>query len=86
MKQQDSELPPFPVDFLPKVMQDYVKAVAAYSQTSEDMAAVIGIGVLAVCLQGKFLVQGTPGYTEPLSLYTVVIAAPGERNQVLCGK
>ena len=80
LKQQDSELPPFPVECLPAVMKDYVKAVAAHSQTSEDMAAVIGIGVLAVCLQGKFLVQGTPGYTEPLSLYTVVIAAPGERK------
>ena len=80
LKQQDSDLPPFPVGCLPAVMKDYVKAVAAHSQTSEDMAAVIGIGVLAVCLQGKFLVQGTPGYTEPLSLYTVVIAAPGERK------
>ena len=80
LKQQDSDLPPFPVGCLPAVMKDYVKAVAAHSQTSEDMAAVIGIGVLAVCLQGKFLVQGTPGYTEPLSLYTVVIAVPGVRK------
>ena len=62
------------------MIRDYVKAVAAHSQTSEDMAAVIGVGVLAVCLQGKFMVQGTPGYDEPLSLYTVVIAPPGERK------
>ena len=80
LKQQDCDLPPFPVDCLPAVMKDYVEAVAVHSQTSADMAAVIGIGVLAVCLQGKFLVQGTPGYEEPLSLYTVVIAAPGERK------
>ena len=52
LKQQDSELPPFPIDCLPAVMKDYVEAVAAHSQTSVDMAAVIGIGVLAVCLQG----------------------------------
>lgn len=70
----------FPTDCLPAVIRDYVKAVAAHSQTSEDMAAVIGVGVLAVCLQGKFMVQGTPGYDEPLSLYTVVIAPPGERK------
>lgn len=80
LKQQCGDLPPFPVDCLPGTLRDYVKAVAAHSQTSEDMAAVIGLGVLAVCLQGKFLVQGTPGYDEPLSLYTVVIAAPGERK------
>lgn len=80
LKQQDCDLPPFPVDCLPGVLKDYVEAVAVHSQTSADMAAVIGIGVLAVCLQGKFVVQGTPGYVEPLSLYTVVIAAPGERK------
>ena len=80
LKQQNTELPPFPVDCLPRVMGSYVRAVAAHSQTSEDMAAVIGLGVLAVCLQGKYLVQGTRGYEEPLSLYTVVIAAPGERK------
>ena len=80
LKQQNTELPSFPVDCLPWVMGSYVKAVAAHSQTSEDMAAVIGLGVLAVCLQGKYLVQGTRGYEEPLSLYTVVIAAPGERK------
>ena len=45
-----------------------------------DMAAVISLGVLATCLQGKYKIEGTPGYCEPLSLYTVVIAAPGERK------
>ena len=44
------------------------------------MAAVIGLGVLATALQGKFRVQGMPGYYEPLNLYTLVIAAPGERK------
>ena len=44
------------------------------------MAAVISLGVLATCLQGKYKIEGTPGYCEPLSLYTVVIAAPGERK------
>ena len=75
-----SELPPFPTDALPDVIQKYSEAVALQSQTSPDMAAVIGLGVLAVCLQGKFKVEGMPGYYEPLSLYTVVIAAPGERK------
>ena len=77
---QWSSLPNFPVGALPQVLKDYVLAVAEHSQTSADMASVIGLGVLAVCLQGKFRVEGTPGYYEPLSLYTVVIAPPGERK------
>jgi len=77
---QGCDLPPFPTDALPDVIQKYVNAVAEHSQTSPDMAAVISLGVLATCLQGKYRVAGTPGYYEPLSLYTVVIAAPGERK------
>lgn len=80
LKPQQNELPSFPVECLPKHLRNYVSAVAEHSQTSPDMAAVIGIGVLAVCLQGKYQVQGMPGYCEPLSLYTVVIASPGERK------
>ncbi len=62
------------------VIRNYVSAVAEHSQTAPDMAAVISLGVLATCLQGKYRIEGTPGYCEPLSLYTVVIAAPGERK------
>lgn len=80
LKPEASNLPAFPVDCLPNVMKQYVLAVAEHSQTSPDMAAVIGLGVLASCLQGKFVVEGTPGYTEQLSLYVVVIASPGERK------
>lgn len=75
-----TELPTFPVKSLPEIVADYVSAVAENSQTSPDMAAVIGLGILAVCLQGKYNIDGMPGYCEPLSLYTVVVASPGERK------
>ncbi len=75
-----ADLPKFPVDVLPEVVKDYVTAVAENSQTSPDMAAVISLGVLASCLQGKYVVEGISGYCEPLNLYTVVVAAPGERK------
>ena len=74
------DLPTFPVDALPDIIRRYVSAVAEHSQTAPDMAAVISLGVLAICLQGKYRAEGTPGYCEPLNLYTVVIAAPGERK------
>ena len=77
---QSSELPPFPVECLPEPLRSYVSSVSEHSQTSPDMAAVIGLGTLAVCLQSKYRVEGSPGYFEPLSLYTVVIAPPGERK------
>ena len=67
LKGQEGNLPPFPVDCLPTVLRDYVRAVAEHSQTAVDMAAVIGLGVLAVCLQGKYVVEGTPGYLRSFS-------------------
>ena len=80
LQPEKSSLPEFPVDCLPQIIGEYVRAVSEHSQTAPDMAAVIALGVLSVCLQGKFLVQGTPGYYEPLSLYVVVVAPPGERK------
>lgn len=80
LKQEKGQRPVFPVECLPKAIGEYVQAVSVHSQTAVDMAAVIALGTLAVCTQGKFLVQGTPGYFEPLSLYVVVIASPGERK------
>lgn len=81
-----ANLPPFPVEALPSVIANQVRAVAKHTQTSEDMAAVMSLGVLAVCLQGKYRVEGSPGYYEPLSLYTVIIAAPGERKSSVMGE
>ena len=80
LKQQDSNLPEFPVSCLPNVIRAYVLAEAAHSQTSPDMAAVIALGVLATCLQGKYAVESAPGYAEQLSLYIAVIASSGERK------
>ena len=77
---QWSDLPAFPLDALPETLRSYAAAVAEHSQTSPDMASVIGLDVLSVCLQGKYQVEGTPGYTEQLSLYTAVIASSGERK------
>lgn len=74
------ELPEFPVAALPPAIAAYVKAVAESSQTSPDMAAVISLGVLSCCLQGKYQLQVKNGYAEPLNLYTLVVAAPGERK------
>jgi hypothetical protein len=95
LKGQEGKLPPFPVDCLPAVLRDYVRAVAEHSQTAVDMAAVIGLGVLAVCLQGKYVVEGTPGYTYTttpflhqmrgkICLEIVEMRGGGEESPALC--
>ena len=78
-----SQLPTFPLETLPQVIHDYIAALAIHTQTSVDMAAAIALGALAVCVQGKYVVEGKAGYTEPLNLYVVVIASPGERKSAV---
>lgn len=80
LEQESVQLPAFPVDALPIRIADYVNAVSISTQTSVDMAAVISIGVMASCLQGKYVIEPKPGYREPLNMYTMIIASPGERK------
>ncbi|MBR2953460.1 MAG: DUF3987 domain-containing protein [Clostridia bacterium] len=77
------ELPPFPVDALPQTIRDYVVAVSETTQTPIDMSATAALGILALCLQKKFRVRGKADWTEPLNLFTVVIAEPSERKSAV---
>ena len=77
------ELPPFPVDALPQTIRDYVVAVSETTQTPVDMSATVSLGVLALCVQGKYQIQGKPDWIEPLNLYTVVVADPSERKSAI---
>ena len=83
LQMEANQLPSFPLEALPQVIHDYISALSVHTQTSVDMAAAIALGALAVCVQGKYVVEGKTGYTEPLSLYVVVIASPGERKSAV---
>lgn len=78
--QDSKELLPFPLKSLPSAIRDYVIGVAEYTQTHPDTAAMVALGVLAICVQGQYVIEGKPGYTEPLNLYITVFARPGERK------
>lgn len=71
-------IPTFPVYALPEIVKKYVEAVSEHTQTIVDMAAVVALGTLATCNQKKFVVFDE--YIEPLNLYTVLVAEPGERK------
>lgn len=79
--EQGGTLPPLPVDCLPQKLWEYLKAVSDYVQVFPEMAVLPLLSVLSLCVQGKAIVK-YPGnaHTEPLNLYTMTIAAPGERK------
>jgi hypothetical protein len=65
-------------------LRAFALAVAEHTQTPIDMSAVASLGVSSTCLQGKYLVQGKIGHTEPLNNYYVEVAKPGERKSAVC--
>ena len=54
--------------------------MAENTQTSIDMAVVIALGIFAVCAGRHYRIEGNANYYEPLNLYVLLVAEPGERK------
>lgn len=74
------DLPVFPVHCFPTAVGEYITALSENTQTSVDMAAVVALGILAVATQRYYRIEGNSGYYEPLNLYVLLVAEPGERK------
>jgi replicative DNA helicase len=75
-----AEIPPFPVDSLPKPIASMVYAVAEATQTDPAMAGTAALSALSACTGGHADIEIRQGWREPLHIYTATIAAPGERK------
>lgn len=73
----------FPVDALSDELQRMVVDLAGATQTDPAMAGVIGLSVLAACAGGRARVQVRPGWREPLNIFTLTVAGPGERKSAV---
>lgn len=80
---RSSDPQPFPVDALPATVGLMVQAVAHATQTDPAMAATSALSVLAACAGGHAEVEIRRGWREPLCLYTVTVAGPGERKSAV---
>ena len=76
-------LPTFPIDALPKIIKDYVVAVAETTQTPVDMAATASLAIMSLCMQGRYRIDGKADWNEPVNLYTLIIAEPSERKSAI---
>jgi replicative DNA helicase len=75
----DRPAPRFPVDALPGWLGDFVLAVSEDTQTAPLMTAGVVLGVLSAALAGRYHVQRR-SYTEPVLLYLLIVAEPGEKK------
>lgn len=77
------DTPDFPTESLPGPVAAFVEHLAESTQTPEEMAGILSLGVLATAFQSKYNVEVTPDWREPLCLYPVAIAPPGERKSAV---
>lgn len=80
---QSEQLPDFPVDALPPVLANYVKAVATSAQTSVDMPAVAALAVASACMRNCYKVKGKSDWSEPTNIFCVVVAESSERKSAV---
>jgi hypothetical protein len=77
---QMANIPAFPVDAFPHVYGKKIVELAEFTQTDPAMAGVSALDALAACAGGHAEIQVRPGWSEPLCIFTAIIAAPGERK------
>jgi hypothetical protein len=60
-----------------------VEALAEATQTPPDIAGTLLLPGLATCVQGKAVIEGAPGWHEPLMLYGAAVAEPATRKSAV---
>jgi len=77
------DLPTFPEDCLPARLALWAEAEAEATQTPLDMSAMLGLAAVAVAAAKRVRIEGSPGWTEPVNIYSVCVLAPGNRKSAV---
>ena len=73
----------FPADCFPKPYSDYTKALADSLQVDVSMVGMAVLSVLSVISQQYISIQLKEDWKEPLNLYGIAVASPGERKSAV---
>ena len=76
-------LPSFPVEALPSVLAEWVRATAGATQTPLDLAAGMALASLSTAALGTATVRCAPGWEEELALWIVCVLPSGERKSAV---
>jgi replicative DNA helicase len=80
---QSVPVPPFPAGSLPPQIRAMVETVSEATQTDPAMAGTSALTALSACTGGHAVVNIRNGWREPLHIYAVTVAAPGERKSAV---
>lgn len=77
------DLPSFPLEVLSPTIRETVTAVAEFTQTPVDLAAMVVQGVLSTVLSKKFEVQPKKNWTEPVNTYILILLDSSNRKSAV---
>ncbi len=72
-------------EVLPSWLGEFASALSQSKQTPEGLSVMLGLSIVAACVQKEFVVApyGDDEYTEQLSLWTVTVLKSGERKSAI---
>lgn len=73
-------LPVFPVDVLGANLSRMVAEAARSTQVAVDMPTIMALACISTAIGGRATASIRPGWSEPVVLWTVGVALPGERK------
>jgi hypothetical protein len=73
-------LPPFPLQAVPAWLRKWCVGTAAEKAASVDLAAIVGLGVVAGAIARHVQVSPRPGWFEPTNGYYAAALEPGQRK------
>jgi putative DNA primase/helicase len=74
---------PYPLDALPPAMRDAVIEVQRFTKAPPAMVATCALSALAVATQARYDVARAVRLNGPVSLFTLIVAASGERKSTV---
>ena len=77
------DIPDFPVHSLPCSLSDFVEALSESTQTPNEMAGVLSLGILSTAFQSRYTVERNSDWQEQLCLYTIAVAPPADRKSAV---
>jgi len=80
LRRDKSALPDFPVTCLPLIPQAMAVGVSATTSTDIGMTATALLSALSHCFSGVYRMYGKQDHSEPLTLYSLIVANPAERK------
>jgi len=70
-------------NLLPGPLGDMANEVSAFTETSLELSAGLGVAAIATVCQGKFEVSPEKGYIEPTNVWVISILSPANRKSAV---